>query len=462
LRDRRRARTFRTVLNRRHPSAHSARRRANPINSDLRDLIEDPRFLAYHRERAKPREFNTFDVLQYADYEIRHSNVLAWLLRPGDTHGIGARFLRWFVDHVNGRLPAGDRVRVLDNSFEQANVDVWRERERVDITIRFKREKCLIAVENKLESASSDHLGQVMGYDRMLRGKHENHTVGSVLLSASADGSVKFPDIAHVGWDSVGGAIGSILADGGFPTSGVQPFIRQYVDMVDRWLHPAGGGGFKALLEDHRSVLKEMRRVLEKDGDDGVRGMVTDRAEHRDSLVRLVRESRHDPKKLQAAVAAHLKGRVGTLKFTNNPSRTVYWLRWREGDLGDALQRVGGPPDSVWWEIAFSHHNAELGFFFRSANDEERSFVDRMKNFVETTPINRQKPDGYSLWDAGQGFEGVYHKKILSHEDLVEMSAPEAKDQLIQRLKDFMDSDDSEYRRIDDYFQCLAFGFEAA
>ncbi|MDE2871270.1 MAG: hypothetical protein OXQ94_06230 [Gemmatimonadota bacterium] len=58
-------------------------------------------------------------------------------------------------------------------------------------------------------------------------------------------------------------------------------------------------------------------------------------------------------------------------------------------------------------------------------------------------------------------FEGA-HKKILSHEDLVEMSAPEAKDQLIQRLKDFMDSDDSEYRRIDDYFQCLAFGFEAA
>lgn len=33
---------------------------------------------------------------------------------------------------------------------------------------------------------------------------------------------------------------------------------------------------------------------------------------------------------------------------------------------------------------------------------------------------------------------------------------------VIRRLADFMDSDDSEYVRIDDYFQCLAFGFEAA
>ena len=410
LRDRRRARTFRTVLNRRHPSAHSARRRANPINSDLRDLIEDPRFLAYHRERAKPREFNTFDVLQYADYEIRHSNVLAWLLRPGDTHGIGARFLRWFVDHVNGRLPAGDRVRVLDNSFEQANVDVWRERERVDITIRFKREKCLIAVENKLESASSDHLGQVMGYDRMLRGKHENHTVGSVLLSASADGSVKFPDIAHVGWDSVGGAIGSILADGGFSTPGVQAFVGQYVDMVDRWLRPAGGEGCKALLEDHRSVLKEMRRVLEKDGDDGVRGMVPDRAEHRDSLVRLVRESRHDPKELRSAADGHLKGRGLKPTYSHNSRAGVYWLGWKDSTMVDAVQSMGGHRGSLSWSVVFSHHKVELVFYFYGKSTEERSFVDSLKSCLEKTPINRQKPDGYCVWNDGYGYEGVYHK----------------------------------------------------
>ena len=78
------------------------------MEGDVRGLIDDPRFQAYHRELLKPREFNTFDVLQYADYEIRHSNVLAWLLRPGDTHGIGARFLKWFVDQIDKRLPVAN------------------------------------------------------------------------------------------------------------------------------------------------------------------------------------------------------------------------------------------------------------------------------------------------------------------------------------------------------------------
>ena len=76
---------------------------------------------------------------------------------------------------------------------------------------------------------------------------------------------------------------------------------------------------------------------------------------------------------------------------------------------------------------------------------------------MEKTPINRQKTDEYSVKDAGYGWERVYREEILSNEELVEMSAPEVKDAVIRRLGDFMDSDDSEYRRIDDYFQCLAF-----
>ena len=138
------------------------------MEADLRNLIDDPRFRAYHRELVEPREFNTFDVLRYSGYEIRHSNVLAWLLRPADTHGIGSRFLKWFVNHVNRRL-AADLERLPATSFEAANVDVWRERDWVDITVRFKKEKCLIAVENKPESAHPHHLDQVMRYEKTLK-----------------------------------------------------------------------------------------------------------------------------------------------------------------------------------------------------------------------------------------------------------------------------------------------------
>ena len=430
------------------------------MKADLRNLIDDSRFQAYHRELAEPREFNTFDVLRYSGYEIRHSNVVAWLLRPADTHGIGARFLEWFVHHVFGRFPAAERVRLTETSFEAGNVEVWRERDYVDVTILFKKEKCLIAVENKPESAHPHHLDQVMGYEETLLGKHRDHTVRSVLLSTSPDGTVNFPGIAHVGWDCVREAIGSVLAAGGFPSPDVQAFIRQYLDMVERWFRP-GSESFRALLDDHRTVLKEMRRVLEQDGDGGVHAMVSaDRAEYRDTLARLVRESRHDPKQLRALVANRLKSRGITPQHSNNPSRTVYWLYWTDTTLGDAVQSLGGHHGSLCWNIGFTHHGVEIDFNFYSASSEERSFVDRLKSFMEKTPINRRKPDEYSVRDKGYGWERVYCEEILSNEELVEMSAPEVSHEVIRRLEDFMDSDDSEYRRIDDYFQCLAFGSE--
>ncbi len=428
------------------------------MEADLRNLIDDPGFQAYHRDLVQPGEFNTFDVLRYADYEIRHSNVLAWLLRPADTHGIGSQLLKWFVTHVNGRLAAADVERLPETSFEAANVDVCRELDYVDITIRFKKERCLIAIENKTESASSDHLDQVVGYERKLRRRHENHTVRSVLLTTSPDGKVNFPGIAHVGWDSVHEAIDSVLRAGEFPSPSVQAFIRQYLELVERWFRPAGGEGFKSLLDDHRSILKEMRRALEKDGDDGVRRMVSaDRTEYCDSLAKLVRESRLDPKQLRVRTAEFLKDRGCTPTPSDNGQQTVYWLGWTDATLRDAALRMGGHRGSLSWSMAFTHRNVRVSFVFYSKSGRERSFVDRLKGFMEKTPINRQKIDEYSVKDAGYGYERVYREEILSNEELVEMSVPEVEDAVIRRLRDFMDSDDSEYRRVDDYFQCLAF-----
>ena len=35
------------------------------------------------------REFNPFRILGISDFEIRHSNVLAWLIEPHAHHGLG-------------------------------------------------------------------------------------------------------------------------------------------------------------------------------------------------------------------------------------------------------------------------------------------------------------------------------------------------------------------------------------
>src|SRR5687768_4176985 len=55
------------------------------------------------------RRFNIFRVLRCEHGEIRHSNMLAWLLKPDESHGLGDSFLRrWLVRVVQdsgARLP---------------------------------------------------------------------------------------------------------------------------------------------------------------------------------------------------------------------------------------------------------------------------------------------------------------------------------------------------------------------
>src|SRR5690242_5538597 len=54
-------------------------------NSDLEQL------------NARLSAFNLLQVLRIEKAEIRHSNVLAWLLDPSETHGLGTLFLKRFV-----------------------------------------------------------------------------------------------------------------------------------------------------------------------------------------------------------------------------------------------------------------------------------------------------------------------------------------------------------------------------
>lgn len=43
-------------------------------------------------------KFNLFDILKITRTEIRHSNMLSWLLNPSENHGLGDSIIRGFMD----------------------------------------------------------------------------------------------------------------------------------------------------------------------------------------------------------------------------------------------------------------------------------------------------------------------------------------------------------------------------
>ncbi len=417
------------------------------METDLRNLIADSQFQAYHRELVEPREFNTFDVLRYSGYEIRHSNVLAWLLRPADTHGIGPRFLKWFVNHVTSRFAAADRQRLPETSFEAGNVEVWRERDYVDITIFFKKDKCLIAIENKTEPAHPQHLDQVMGYAETLQEKHKDHAVRSVLLTTSPDGSVNFRGIAHVGWDSVCEAIDSVLAGGAFPSPNVQAFIRQYLDMVERWFRP-GGEGFKAMLDDYRPLLERLANDREEGAGKTAEVLPEDLSEYRSTVCRLVNDFRQEHLRLSSAVRSFLKrkgfqtwGRGGFLYFRNlatDKTRESLNLPWWQGR----------------WTMGFAPRWVNLSLEF-GLGKGTRPVVDRIARFMKDNPIDTS-PEGRAKYPVKHrsGHLIAYAHTLVTDEELMATPAAEIENVALEKMTAFLDLD---FTRVETYLKCLAF-----
>jgi len=104
--------------------------------------------------------WNIFDVLGRVRLEDAHSDVLAWLFKPWEAHGLGDRFLREFVRAVKtGPLPNG-RVREVETRKE-----IGPNHERVDIEIR--GDGWVLAVENKIDD--TERSGQTESYAQHYR-----------------------------------------------------------------------------------------------------------------------------------------------------------------------------------------------------------------------------------------------------------------------------------------------------
>lgn len=102
-------------------------------------------------------EVNIFDVLKVTNTEIRHSNILAWLLDPNENHGIGDSFLKEFITKIVQRC-SEDMCNPFDVLLQDFyTYQVYREANNMDIVLLSKEEKTAIIIENKIWSGESSH-----------------------------------------------------------------------------------------------------------------------------------------------------------------------------------------------------------------------------------------------------------------------------------------------------------------
>ena len=58
-------------------------------------------------------KFNIFKILKLDNYEIRHSNFVAWLLDPNGSHKLGDKFLIKFINKaLNLDIACTDDIKI--------------------------------------------------------------------------------------------------------------------------------------------------------------------------------------------------------------------------------------------------------------------------------------------------------------------------------------------------------------
>ena len=130
--------------------------------------------------------FNLFDILKISRAEIRHSNILSWLLNPNENHGLGDSILRGFIQYVVTSF--SDEADVFDMLLMDCyDFSIQREWHNIDILAVSANEKFVLCIENKI--GSGEHDNQLNRYRNLVDETFTGYRKKYIYLSPEGDES---------------------------------------------------------------------------------------------------------------------------------------------------------------------------------------------------------------------------------------------------------------------------------
>jgi hypothetical protein len=151
------------------------------------------RFLADNPEleelSARLARFNIFHALKIEGVEIRHSNTLAWLLDPSESHGMGDVFLRRILSNI---LLVSDRddlplTPAQVELMRLTDVEVRREWKNLDLLAIDHSNRFVIVIENKVWSTEGP--GQLTRYLQRVAEDFPGYSTVCVYLTVEGEPS---------------------------------------------------------------------------------------------------------------------------------------------------------------------------------------------------------------------------------------------------------------------------------
>lgn len=171
----------------------------------INDFLEDIDIL---NELKVDYTFNVFETLQIVNKELRHSNFLAWILNPYETHNIKNYFIKMFIRKsfsINRELFQNLGINIDDIFLWDFNeVEVFREFNNIDILLVDKENEFLVVIENKIDSKESKN--QLNKYKEIMESKYPSFKKMYLFLTKTGYeasdletwGSISYEDISEI------------------------------------------------------------------------------------------------------------------------------------------------------------------------------------------------------------------------------------------------------------------------
>ncbi len=129
------------------------------------------------------KQFNIFEAVGAVRAELRHSDFLAFLLDPQQSHNLGAAFLQDLLQEIL-ELSSGTRFNVTPDDLAQWSLTgaiVRREWRYIDILILDNAGKWAVIIENKIDA--DERPGQLEEYYEAVRQYYPGRTIIAIFLT---------------------------------------------------------------------------------------------------------------------------------------------------------------------------------------------------------------------------------------------------------------------------------------
>lgn len=355
-------------------------------------------------------EFNLFVLLQIWQKELQHSWLIAWLLDPSGSHGLGDAFLRAFLAQATA---AAEELGISVPSpsdgaqWRFADIEVARERHYIDILVLSESESLACIIENKI--FSDEIPDQLRSYLDTVRATYPQLSPFPIFLTPDARRPLTERDQAN--YISLGYA--------------------QVADIIDTLLHTHGsdvGAPVRSFLEQYVRLLRRHIVKTPSDIDELAMEVYT---KHREAIERIIaaKSRAFDWSLVDDAVQAH-----APLLKPDNHSRS--YRRF----FAPALDEIPDLWEGDYWtgsgrELLFEFRNYEtlwLDLVVGPCGDDTRK---RLHN------IGRERGQPFRSPSSKQKFQYIYRRPILQKREGAWFDAENARPEIERALGEFFEHD---------------------